>query len=76
MSLNQYLKVLLFKMIHREWNQTADFVWPEENDTFDTIWHTISLSKYWKADIKAPGFISSWCKAALTQFALLKVLYK
>ncbi len=36
MSLNQYLKVLLFKMIHQEWNQTADFVWPDENDTIST----------------------------------------
>ncbi len=33
---------------------------------------TISPSKYCKADIKPPSFISSWCKAALTQFALLK----
>ncbi len=77
MSLNQYLKVLLFKMIHQEWNQIADFVWLEENDTISTLFrHTISLSKYWKADIKPPSFISSWCKAALTQFALWKALYK
>ncbi len=34
--------------------------------------HTISPSKYCKADVKPPSFISSWYKAALTQFALLK----
>ncbi len=34
--------------------------------------HTISSSKYCKADVKPPSFISSWCKAALKQFALLK----
>ncbi len=38
--------------------------------------HTISPSKYCKADVKPPSLISSWCKAALKQFALLKVLYK
>ncbi len=38
---------------------------------FDTL-----FSKYCKADVKPPSFISSWCKAALTQFALLKALYK
>ncbi len=38
--------------------------------------HTMSPSKYCNADIKPPSIISSWCKAALTQFALLKALYK
>ncbi len=39
--------------------------------------HNISPSKYCKAYVKPPSFISSWCKAAtLTQFALLKALYK
>ncbi len=38
--------------------------------------HTISPSKYCKDDINTSSFISGWCKAALTSFALLKALNK
>ncbi len=52
---------------------SLDLNWPEENDSISTHYFP---SKYRKADVTPLSLISSWCNAALTQFALLKALYK
>ncbi len=74
-------ETLVFRQPHRTKDRTLINVAAENNHHLNITplkhpgLETLPL-EYCKADVKPPSFISSWCKAALTQFALLKALYK